>query len=485
MKKVTTTLGIVAVVAVAYVGGSWYVGKKAQTAIAHTVAQTNARFVKMLGPDLSSTRLNVEIREYQRGVFSSKVRYVIHTLDSAGKPMEYQMLDDLQHGPFPLAALREGDFKPMLAFSQAEMVVTPSIQKWFDLKQGQSPFHVETQIGFGGQGVSKWTLEPFETAAENGRVSFSGGDVRIVFSDGFNNNVATGHFDKYAMTDTISGEKLELRDIHLDSTTKTREAGQFDHHSSAHVTSLSVTGGAESSPAVIKDLSVDLSSTQNINLLEAQLHYNFAQVLIADKDLGQMKLGVSLNDFDIDALSALQVAYAEIEQKRGPGAEAGFELTDQEQAVLQEKLRPILAAGPSFSIDSATWTNAAGQGSASAVVKLRDPGEIKDMDAEELTRELVAQANLDLSVSRPMVVHLFQQVGMGDDADPTLAGELGGQFFDEYAELLTQAGLMTRQDDTLLLSLQASPAEDSVILNDETVTIEQLMMLGLGLMLLQ
>lgn len=485
MRKITLSLGIVAVLAAAYVGSSWYVGKEAQTAIVRTVDQANERFVKMLGPDLSSAHLNVTIRDYQRGVFSSTANYVIHTVDSEGEPLEYVMQDHLQHGPFPLAALRDGKFKPMLAYSQAAMVVSPSVQKWFDLKQGRTPLRIDSQVGFGGQGVSQWTFAPFEAIHDEDHVSFSGGHIRVVFSDGFNNNVATGHFDHYVMTDSVSGEKVEVRDIGLNSTTKTGTGSEINHHSKAHVKSLAVTGDSESSPAVIEDLSIDLSSTQKSSLLDARLQYDFARILIDGNDLGQMKLGVSLDHLNVDALSELQSTYALMMQKRGPDTEPGFDLTDEEQAILQDKLRPILAAEPSLSIEPVTWKNSGGQGSASALVQLRDPGEIEDMNADELIRKLITRVKLDLAVSRPMVVQLFQQIRADDDADPAQADDLGGQLFDEYAELLTKAGLMVRQDDVLTLSLEAVPADDRVALNGETMTTEQLTMLGLGLLLLQ
>lgn len=484
MRKIAMPLGIVAVVAVAYVGGSWYVGKEAQTAIVRTVDQANERFVKMLGPDLSSAHLKVEIRDYQRGVFSSKAQYVIHTVDSDGEPLEYVMQDDLQHGPFPLAALADGKFNPMLAYSQAVMVVTPSIQKWFDLKQGQTPLRVESQVGFGGQGVSNWTLSPFETVNDEGRISFSGGHVRIVFNDGFNNNVATGHFDHYAMTDTVSGEKFEVRDIGLDSNTKTRSGGEIDHHSKARVKSFAVTGAAETSPAVMEDLSVELSSTQKASMLDARLDYDVTRVLVDGNDLGQMKLGVALKQLNVDALSELQTTYAAMMQKRVSDADKD-DFTEEEQAVLQEKLRPILAAGPSLSIEPVTWKNSAGESTASAFVELRDPGEVEGVEADELARKLITLIKLDLAISRPMIVQLYQQVGVDEDTDRTEMGELGGQAFDGYAEMLTKAGLVKRKDDVLTLSLEAAPADDRVTLNGEEMTTEQLVMLGLGLLMLQ
>lgn len=484
MKKTTVVVGVIALAGIAYVGSSWYVGKEAQQAIADGVDQANARVVKMLGPDLTGTRFSIEIRDYQRGVFTSTAQYVIRTVDSDGQPMEYVLQDNLQHGPFPPAALREGKFAPVLAYSQAQMVVTPAVQEWFDAQQGQTPLRIDTQVGFGGQGTSVWTFAPVEISRAERRVSFSGGHVRVDFTDGFNNNVANGHFDVYALTDSMTGEKVEVRDISLRSATEMTGTRQFDHQSAAQVRTLTVSGDADTQPIAIDGLDVKLSSTQAEGFLDAQLRYDAAHILVDGVDLGQMTAAGAVAKLNMDALTDLQQTYAAMAEQRGPDTEPGFLLTEEEQLLLQDKLRPVLAAGPTVSLEPVFWKNSSGQSQASAFIALRDPGRLDTANAMHALRELVANARLELAVDRAMVVELFQHAGAAE-GDRTQAGEFGGQLFDEYADLLTQLGLARLIDNTLSLSLDASPAEDRIILNGETMTTEQLMMLALGLLFLQ
>lgn len=484
MKKTTVVFGAVVLLGAAYVASTWYVGKEAQSMIADAVEKTNERAVKMLGPDLSSARFNIEIRDYQRGLFSSTAQYVIHFVDSDGAPLEYVLQDRLEHGPFPLAAVRDGKLAPMLAYSQAEMVVTPAIQEWFDPKQGQTPLHVETQVGFGGQGTSHWTFAPLETSRAERRASFSGGYVDVVFSDDFNNSVATGHFDLYSLTDNASGEKIEVRDINLNSTTTMVADKHFDHHGAAQVKSLIFSEGPDASAVEVGDLGVEVTSTQKAGFLDARVQYDTARILVDGADLGQMTAAAAVTQLDIDALGDLQATYAAMGAQRGPDTEAGFLLTADEQLILQDKLRPILAAAPTFSLEPILWKNAGGESQASAVVAVRDPGTIETANAAQLLQELIAHATLDVAIERSMVVELFQQVGAGDGTDATQAGELGGKLFDEYADLLTQLGLTTLTDGTLTLALNASPAKDQITLNGDVINTEQLMMLALGLLLL-
>lgn len=484
MRKTTVLAGVVVLAGAAYVACAWYVGKQAQVAIADAVSQANERAVSVLGSDLTSNRFRIEIRSYERGVFSSSAQYVVHSVDSDGQPLEYVLQDELQHGPFPLALLRSGELAPVLAYSQADMVVTPAVASWFDAGQGETPLNIQTRVGFGGNGHSHWTFAPFETSRDDQRVSFSGGYLRIDFKDGFNDNVARGHFDRYALIDNARDEKVEVRDISFDSTTQTVAQGYFLQDSTIGIKALTLSGAAGGSPVVIDGLSIDLSSSQKANMLDGQLSYDARRILVDGVDLGQMTLSGSMSELDIKALADIQTTYAAMAEERGPGTPPGFLLTQEEQIVLQNKLRPLLAAGPRFAVDPLVWKNASGESRASASIVMRDPGETSDANMFEVMRDLIERATMDVRIERSMVVALFQKASDDDGADPTQAGELGGLLFDEYAQALVEMGVARLDNGALVLSLDASPAGDTVVFNGETLSTDQFLMRLMWLVLL-
>lgn len=484
MKKTRVVLAVIVAAGVVWTGSAWYVGKEARRVISDGVAQANERVVTMLGPDLNSSHFRIEIRDYEQGIFSSSVRYAVHTVDSDGKPMEYLLQDQLQHGPFPLGAIRAGDFAPMLAYSRAEMVVTPDVREWFGDEPGQVPFRAETRVGFAGAGRSDWTFAPFEFVHDQRRVSFSGGHVQLEFTGGVNNNVGTGHFDRYSLIDSAAGEHLELRDISLDSVTRQLADRHVEHNSSAQVKSMAFWVAGDMKPAMVEGLDVVLSSTQRDRLLDAGIRYEAGRILVDDTDLGKMTAAASINRLDVPALTDLQTRYADMAREVGRDTLLEFDLSPEQQAQLQEALRLVLAPGPTLSVDALDWTNASGALRAAASVSLRDPGDVETDHSVQLLRELIEQADLELSVDRAMVVELFRQVVGRDADDREQAGELGGMLFDDYAALLSGIGLMTLNNGTLGMSLQALPGQDRVVLNGETLTTEQLMILALGLMLL-
>lgn len=484
MKKTPVLLGAVVAVGALYVGSTWYVGKQAQQAIEQGVAQINERVVKMLGPDLSASQFHIQIEAYERGVLSSSGRYVIHTSDSDGQPMQYVMHDHLQHGPFPLDLLKKGVFAPQLGYSRAQMEVTPAIREWFDASEADTPLAAETRVGFGGQGISTWAFAPFELERGQQHISFSGGTLQVAFNKGVNNNTASGQFDRYSMVDSALGEHIELRNIQLGSTTREVAAGHFEHHSTARVKLLTFWVNHDMQPVHIEDLDVALASTQQQHLLDAGIRYDAARILVEGSDLGRMTASGAVNRLDIPALTALQNTYAELARKHGGDPNEPFEPTLEEQQLLEAQLRPILAAGPRLVLDPLEWTNPAGRVHANASVSLRDPGDVDDAFLPEVLRQLVDSASLHLSVDRAMVVELFRQVAGGNEDEQEQAGEFGGMLFDQYAEILGGIGLATLSNGTLSLSLEATPGEDRFVLNGDVLTTDQLMILMLGLMLL-
>src|SRR3546814_6223023 len=112
MKKSTGAIGVVVVLGAAYLGATWYVGKEAQKTIEEAVAQANTRIAKYLGPEAAGS-VKIDIADYQRRFFSSDIVYTAHLQDAEGKPMELALHDHLQHGPFPLNALRAGYVAPL------------------------------------------------------------------------------------------------------------------------------------------------------------------------------------------------------------------------------------------------------------------------------------------------------------------------------------------------------------------------------------
>ncbi|MCY1241223.1 hypothetical protein D9M72_541140 [compost metagenome] len=224
-----------------------------------------------MGVNLPESGVRVAISEYKRHVFSSDVVYTLQMKDSRGVPVEYLLSDHLQHGPFPLGALKSGDFAPLMALSNARMIPSTATQKWFDSLQGQSPVVGTTQVKFSGEGSSVWQLKPLDVQSDGDSLKFSGGVVNATLGNDFQDSVVKGTFEALAYASARSGDSLEIHGISLNSkTTVAGEPSTVKTSSQAQAEKFMLASG-EDAPVQLSKLAISLDSEQRNNRLEGAL----------------------------------------------------------------------------------------------------------------------------------------------------------------------------------------------------------------------
>ena len=481
MKKSAGILSVVVVLGVAYAATTWYVGKRAQATIEQAVEQANQRLVTVLGPDLGGRGLKVAISEYKRHVFSSDVVYTLQLKDSNGKPVEYLLSDHLQHGPFPVSAVKSGNLSPLLVLSHAQLIPSAVTQKWFDSLKGESPVVATTQVGFSGAGHSQWQFKPLDITEDGDTLQFSGGSVAMTFSNDFKNSSAAGQFDSFAYAMAESGEKLQVKGIKLDSASTTADETNVNVKSSASVDNL-VVSSADTETLQIEAIAVTLDSEQKGKLVQGALRYDFGRLLVGQADLGSISVGAKGSDFDVDALTALAVEYDQINAAHGGASDADIQLTGKEAASLREKMAAVLATNPKVSIDPVVWKNDKGESTLAVTVNLSGTGLAADTGAQFdlLLPKIIKLLSLDISVSKPMFVKAFGQVQEGAQASPqTLA--IGTMIFDQYSSRLASAGLAKVDGEKAVTSIKYE--NDSVDVNGQKMSVAELVQRGLSVVM--
>lgn len=477
MKKSTGVIGGVVILAAAWLGTTWYVGKQAQAKIENVVVQANERLVKMLGPDMAGSDVKVTITDYRRHFFTADVTYTISGKDQAGHPVELVLQDHLQHGPFPIDALRSGDFTPMLAHSTARLQPSPTTQKWFDSQKGASPVLIETRVGFKGAGRSQWTLAPAEIVDDDVSLSFSGGTLDVQFSNDFNDSTATGHFDAFSRTDASAGESVEIKAIQFDSKTTTDAQDSIQVQTQGTVDAVVIGNGAEAALRLEK-LAIHLDSRQAGNMLDGVLRYDFGRVAVGTADLGSLSAGGKVQRVDVAAFSALATEYDAIMARHGgPDSDDEITLTPEEEAVMWDKLTAVLATDPSVAIDPLVWKNAQGESKAMLSLDLTSPDNAATRSVDVLLSQVMKRLALELSISKPMVVQAFGQAQQ--DAELKLQMEMmGAMIYDQYALRLQQAGLIMLDGDTAKSSILYE--NNAVTLNGTPMSVSEFMQRALS-----
>ncbi|MBP6019130.1 MAG: YdgA family protein [Burkholderiaceae bacterium] len=474
MNKGAVVAGVVVLAGVAYVGSSWYVGQQAEAKIRASIEQTNREFT-ILGSELTSKGVVLSVKEYKRGIFSADAVYVLTLNNLEDGPVELSIADHLQHGPFPLDALKEGDFTPMLAYSQAHLLPAPVIQPWFDSQNAKSPLLAKTRIGMDGKGRSVWTLSPAEYAKNGTQVSFSGGLVQVDFSNDFKDSVSTGQFDSLRIQDSSDASTLVLNGMKLDGTAK-RDGDKATLNSRLTMDKLALAGSDE---LTIDNVAITIDSLQTGKLLDGSIHYQLGHLTSGKADLGGVDFTFGAQKLDMAALSDLANTYEQMYSAQAAQDDTMPQLDDQQQALLQEKLFTLLASQPSLSANPIVWKNSAGESKASLLLDLAAPTDAAAalQDPMAALTQILKKLQLDVSVSRAMFIQAFSQLQKGADASADLdqAKALAAAFYDQYVTGFQEIGLLKATDEGATLALVYQ--NGNILMNGTEMSVQEFVML--------
>ena len=466
MKKPVVFVGAIVLVAAAYTGVSWYVGLQAEATIREGVGQANDRIVKTFGPDMGALGATLEISEYRRGIFSSDVRYTI-LFDDGEERLELGMDDRMQHGPFPWALVKQGSFAPLLAYSRSQLVDTEAVKRWFDAARGAMPLQADTRIGFGGEGVSVWRFSPLEWAMDGDRLSFSGGEAQVRFSNDFRDSEGEGDFASLVVNDGTENETFALKDISLRSNVATATDDTVQVRSTLQAASFTIEEVVEEENLTVEGIKLSFDSRQQASLLDASLRYDFDRVLVGEFELGSMSVGGMVARLNYEAFSALLAEYDAIELEHGVGED--FELTPQDETRLLAKLVPVLASSPELALQPAAWRNEKGESTLAVKAAFQPLAADGAEDLGGITQAL-QELSIDLVLSRPMFLQAFAQAGGGASEKQQLE-MLAGLMFDRYISELEREGLIQRQGDRAMTRIVYT--DGSVDINGRTLTLEE------------
>lgn len=476
MRKTTGVLTVLVAGVLAWTAASWYTGKRTQALVVEWVAQVNSELTDALDVQAAGQAgARLEIRNWDRGVFSSSAQYVLHTRDEQGKVQEYVVDDALSHGPLPWARVRAGDFRPALAYSHASLAETAGLTPWFAYNQGLSPLQVHTRLAFDGSGVSEWVAAPLEWMKNDRQIEFSGGHMTAVFGSHSDTVRINGDVAFWRMTDADS--RLDIEGIRIETASAgagTQDGTQTGVLRLASVSTLGM-GDADLSTS-LEGVRVEYDTVLQGGRLDLSLDVQVDHVRNDTVDLGSLQAGVGVERLDMPALMALQ-ALADYRDNDQDGVDVD---ADSDEAVHWQSLMPhvraLLGARPHVRVGPLVLKNTAGASTLSLTAGLQDPG--RDLAADddlEWLYGVLEQVRLEAAVNRPMMMQLLDAAAQLQGEEPGEAAQAFAAVFDLYASTLADKGLLTLSDDTLSASLQVSPPQDQVELNGRTMTLNEFM----------
>lgn len=412
MKKTPIAIAVVGVLAVAYVGSSWYIGTKIEKMVDTQITRLNTRLASEFALNGIDKPPYIEKISYERGVFSSEARY---RLGIRGEETTLTLHDAISHGPLPWAAMSHGMFAPALAFSHSTVDANdPNAAKLKTYFGDKEPFIGYTRVGFGDTIAFDWTISPLKHAADDVTIDFAGMNlVGTASTDG-------QEWDAKGGSDGLKVQTLQVANPFLmsfgkmDFTAKTQRSafdiGVGDSSLSVDGIAINNIGDNPEHNILIKRIAVQSGvalegkSAYNLNAV-----YTVNGITVGQQPFGDVVLDARVNRLDGAALQGLSKAYEEL-----MNSGKLHSITDPTEILnmpgVQDNLIGLLKQAPQLLI-SLNASNTAGQSAFDLTVDTAAPA-----NPARPGPEIVQRIHATLSLDKDMVANTYQSALMLDGA---------------------------------------------------------------------
>ena len=421
MKKSLVALSTVVVLGAAWTGASWYTGKLIEQRMGEVVDNANSQ----LKTYLPKAGIKLDYENYQRGIFSSKLRYVLRadgsvTTDDAplkaGDKVAFQ--ETIDHGPFPFAQLKKLNLLPSMASVHTELENTPATNGLFDITKGKSLFTAESRISYSGDISSTIDVIPLDYQKDKSALIFAGATINADVSR-----------DMKAITlDANSGSVIIRGPNQLGQATETQFLGTT-LKSRTHTGQFDISLGDQS--LVFKQLKITVDGKNTLLLggfkltshldekdgnLKGQIDYAMDTLKVKNSDFGSGKLSVKIDKLDAKSLKEFVDRYNQQEMTMLQQAQTMDPVAYQQQTtdILLQNLPLLLKGNPSISIAPLSWKNSKGESTFTLNLDLTDPAQAGSPaeSPDQLIARSVKKIDANLSIPVAMATETTSQTAL-------------------------------------------------------------------------
>ncbi|MFW9082686.1 YdgA family protein [Pseudomonas sp. P2757] len=483
-KSAGVLLGIVVAIGAISAGGAWYTGTKIEGVLNNAVVDANKELQSAMAG--SNGTVAMELVSLERGTFSSTAHY---RLKGEGEmfgeaPVELLFVDHIEHGPLPFSRLVSLKWLPVMATSHYELEKTPTTEKWFAAANGAAPLKGVVNIGYDQSTTGNLELLPLETALDDkSSLKFSGLNMDISASAQAQKVKAEGYMDSFKLTSVAEDQtpvQIELNGLTLASNLAKSSYGYYTGSNTLELTSSKTTFGAKQSVLGVKNFEMKNLTEEKGTSASGRADYKIGEVTLNDKKIGEANLAMSLKNLDIpSAMSLMQVYQTKLQPYEKAAAEATaaglpapeLKLTPAEETQVKADLQKLLAAGPQLALENLSLKTANGESRATMVIDLTKPQSM-DLPPDQLTRQLIALLDINVQVSKPMMVDLLSvQAQVDGQTDPKTIVEQATATADMFAGMAVGTQLATL--DGTNVSTKLHYAANQVEFNGQKMTVEQ------------
>ncbi|MFC4277499.1 YdgA family protein [Achromobacter aloeverae] len=486
-KSLGVVAGVVVVAGVAWVGASWYTGKRVEAVVRQSVDDGNAKLQALL----PNAKIKIAVNALERHVFSSDIQYslviegVTVEKDKPVQDVAFLLHDHVEHGPFPLARLKTGALAPVMATSAFELVNNDTVKPWFDLTKGVAPFSGNATIHYSRDVDGNLTLQPVKVQHDDADLDFSGMTLQVATTYATKAAKVSGNMDSVSLDikDAEQPGKVQVSGLALNSDMHQGQAGLQVGTNQLAVKQISIVHGTD--PTILLN-----NYTQNAELIEgaggmsARVMYDVGMLNVGSQDIAGLRLGFGARNLASDAVKTLVELYGNVfsrtlKQKPGDDPEQAFDLPPEERQKAIAAGKALLAGNPTFFIDPILVRNAKGESRFNLTLDLGDPGST-DQPVDQMVTKLLRKLDAKVVVSTPMVTSIvaqqLQQQGKLDAATAQRQAEATTQ---ALAQMAVATGYLSKDGDNVVGTL--GYADKVVDLNGKKMPLEEFAMMVAGM----
>jgi uncharacterized protein YdgA (DUF945 family) len=488
-KAAGVVVGVVVVAGVAWAGTAWYTGSQVESRLQSSIAKVNEQF-KMLMPGSNAA---LTLTSFDRGVFSSTAHYSLKVPYGAAKEggaspvTEFDMIDYIEHGPFPLTRLKSGQLVPVMATSHAQLEKNDAVSGWFAATKDKPPVATDVSLAYGGNVTGAVTLAPADYAENGNSLKFSGMTLDIDAATDSGQGKASGSMDSLVIAgkDETSGKPMEF-EVHnaaLTSDMTLSPSKLYVGKNNLTIKQVNINAGAEGQ-LVLNNYSQRIDLDENAGKYGGSVVYEIGMVNVAGKDVAGGQFAMSAKNLDPAAIKALSDTYSHLAMRAMRDGHAmdgsNFAPTPEETQQFRAGIETLLAGNPSITIDPLLVKTDKGEGRFTLALDLAKPAQA-DLPPEEAIQQTIRKLQSRLQISKPMVAGLLAQSMAQPGVDAAQALQQGAQQVDILSGIAVQSGMAKADGDNLIATLNY--ANGQVEFNGKKMPVAQFTQMIMGLVL--
>ncbi|MGX2957048.1 YdgA family protein [Ursidibacter arcticus] len=451
MKLSKIAISVAVVIGAVATGGSWYTGKQVEEKYSELVTLGNNTLKQL---ELYGVKAEIKDVKIERHFFSSDISYNLET-QIGGEIYQLQGSDKLYHGPLPINRLMKGNLVPAMVSSEGKIITPEQLKSYFTKPE---VFTHQTTMSYAGDVSGQFSTSGFKLDDAMWNISDTSGEFTLAKSGDYQ---LAMDIPMLSLLDPIT--KMEYNGLHYEvKGKKTAETYRYltigDYTMS--VDSFRISSADANKPSLTLNKITSKGDAKLVNE-DYDVSSDFSsQVVVKNQseelDLGQLKADLSMK-LDAKSFDELMVYSSQMQ--------AGSELTDEQNAKVEEIGKTLLSKGPQLHIKDFSLTNSKGKNQLALLLNLKatDLSNMRNM-ADGLN--IFKQSLFDVTLNINALEELAKQVASIDPEQKATAEQAAKAQVEELVLQAKNSGLAVVDAENIKLKLEIDQGKVKLNGND-------------------